>query len=180
MYSIYSGQELFCIVGAAPILSTLPLYHLTLLYEIFNTWKSKKAFLAYVQDCVVNVHAHHQLLFWESNVLIYGMQICLMCVCVYAHAHAGLHVLCVCTVVHAHASVCTCMCLHAFCLCRCIGSIWLTSHPCQQDVAPGLWAPSEKKEKEYLHWPLCIEVGLRGGQQIGSFMSPSPNAKVRL
>lgn len=66
------------------------------------------------------------------------------------------HTVCVCTVVHVHAFACSvlflCMCIHrhvfAFCLCHCIGSIWSTLQPCQQDVAPGLWAPCEKEKHD--------------------------------
>lgn len=77
-----------------------------------------------------------------------------------------------CTVVHA--SVCVCMCLHVFvfCLCRRIGSIWLTSHPCQQDVAPGLWAPSEKKRKKKENTSIGHSVS-KSGCVVDNKLAPS-------
>lgn len=79
-------------------------------------------------------------------------------------------------IVHVHAPLCLCMCLHVFvfCLCRCIRSIWLTLRPCQQDVAPGLWAPSEKKKKKRERTRLPSSAALyRIGHVVDNKLAPS-------
>lgn len=106
-------------------------------------------------------------------------------------AHSCAHI-CLCVFVYARVPAC-------LCLCHCISSIWLTSHPCQQDVAPGLRAPSDIKGRVPLLAtlsksgcvvdnklaPLCLSfqmlrLGFNCGTWVGKQRSYRQNSDARV
>lgn len=72
------------------------------------------------------------------------MPVCLLCVsCICRPLPTRCVHSCACLCVYLYVPACLCLCL-----CRRICAIWLTSHPCQQDVAHGPWAPTAKKKEK--------------------------------